>query len=199
MVGLVGGNNVFFVLVVCLYRPHCEASLDQSYGFRYRVAGGVAIPCHRPRSNNCRNDYRSKQWSYRGHTACKVRAGETLHGNHSHPGRANLPDKRRLEPIGRTFGWCRGPESNWLRPPFQGGALPLSYPGTEQILETRSVRVKLSVEFSYFGQINYSCAPDSSNSRIQFRFLRTSRGLVPSGGPTMPSFSMRSIRRAARP
>jgi hypothetical protein len=27
------------------------------------------------------------------------------------------------------FEWCRGPESNWLRPPFQGGALPLSYPG----------------------------------------------------------------------
>jgi hypothetical protein len=26
--------------------------------------------------------------------------------------------------------WCRGPESNWLRPPFQGGALPVSYPGT---------------------------------------------------------------------
>ena len=25
--------------------------------------------------------------------------------------------------------WCRGPESNWLRPPFQGGALPMSYPG----------------------------------------------------------------------
>ena len=45
-----------------------------------------------------------------------------------------------------TRGWCRGPESNWLRPPFQGGALPLSYPGTEQILETRRVRVKLSVE-----------------------------------------------------
>ena len=43
-------------------------------------------------------------------------------------------------------GWCRGPESNWLRPPFQGGALPLSYPGTEQILETRSVRVKLSIK-----------------------------------------------------
>ena len=28
-------------------------------------------------------------------------------------------------------GWCRGPESNWLRPPFQGGALPVSYPGTQ--------------------------------------------------------------------
>jgi hypothetical protein len=26
--------------------------------------------------------------------------------------------------------WCQGPESNWLRPPFQGGALPMSYPGT---------------------------------------------------------------------
>src|ERR1700686_2550286 len=90
----------------------------------------------------------------------------------------------------RLLWWCRGPESNWLRPPFQGGALPLSYPGTEQILETRSVRVKLSVEFYYFGQINHSCAPESSNSRIQLRFFKTSRGLVPSGGPTMPSFSM---------
>src|SRR6267142_6012251 len=29
-----------------------------------------------------------------------------------------------------TRGWCRGPESNWLRPPFQGGALPMSYPGS---------------------------------------------------------------------
>jgi site-specific DNA recombinase len=29
-----------------------------------------------------------------------------------------------------TQGWCRGPESNWLRPPFQGGALPMSYPGS---------------------------------------------------------------------
>src|ERR1700676_2679078 len=104
----------------------------------------------------------------------------------------------RLELVGLTLGWCRGQESNWLRPPFQGGALPLSYPGTEQILETRSVRVKLSVEFYYLGQINYSCAW-SSNSRIQFRFFKTSRGLVPSGGPTMPSFSMRSISRAARP
>src|ERR1700723_150791 len=30
----------------------------------------------------------------------------------------------------RRLKWCRGPESNWLRPPFQGGALPVSYPGT---------------------------------------------------------------------
>jgi hypothetical protein len=30
----------------------------------------------------------------------------------------------------RRLWWCRGPESNWLRPPFQGGALPVSYPGT---------------------------------------------------------------------
>ena len=34
--------------------------------------------------------------------------------------------------------WCRGPESNWLRPPFQGGALPVSYPGT---LESANFRV----------------------------------------------------------
>src|SRR5437868_2817747 len=40
---------------------------------------------------------------------------------------------------------------------------------------------------------------ESSNSFIRLRFFRTSRGLVPSGGPTMPSFSIRSIRRAARP
>src|SRR6266436_5706890 len=40
---------------------------------------------------------------------------------------------------------------------------------------------------------------DWSNSRIQLRFLRTSRGLVPSGGPTMPSFSIKSMSRAARP
>jgi hypothetical protein len=29
--------------------------------------------------------------------------------------------------------WCRGAESNCLRPPFQGGALPVSYPGTQFI------------------------------------------------------------------
>ena len=33
----------------------------------------------------------------------------------------------------RLLWWCRGPESNWLRPPFQGGALPVSYPGTQFI------------------------------------------------------------------
>jgi hypothetical protein len=44
-----------------------------------------------------------------------------------------------------THGWCRGPESNWLRPPFQGGALPLSYPGNRcnsAILESALRRVK---------------------------------------------------------
>src|SRR5208283_10757 len=30
--------------------------------------------------------------------------------------------------------WCRGPESNWLRPPFQGGALPMSYPGNSTLV-----------------------------------------------------------------
>jgi hypothetical protein len=40
---------------------------------------------------------------------------------------------------------------------------------------------------------------ESSYSFIQFLFLRTSRALEPSAGPTMPSFSIKSIRRAARP
>ena len=40
---------------------------------------------------------------------------------------------------------------------------------------------------------------DSSNSFIQLLPFRTSRGRVPSGGPTIPSFSIRSIKCAARP
>ena len=44
----------------------------------------------------------------------------------------------------------------------------------------------------------YHCA-DSSNSFIHVLPLSTSRGRVPSGGPTMPSFSMMSIKCAARP
>src|SRR5712672_3861023 len=37
----------------------------------------------------------------------------------------------------RLLWWCRGPESNWLRPPFQGGALPVSYPGTLESVNFR--------------------------------------------------------------
>jgi hypothetical protein len=40
---------------------------------------------------------------------------------------------------------------------------------------------------------------DSSYSFIQLLPFNTSRGRVPSGGPTMPSFSMMSIKCAARP
>src|SRR5258708_26255654 len=36
--------------------------------------------------------------------------------------------------------WCRGLESNWLRPPFQGGALPVSYPGTLESVNFRGGR-----------------------------------------------------------
>jgi site-specific DNA recombinase len=32
--------------------------------------------------------------------------------------------------LGETLGWCRGGELNSLRRPFQGRALPVSYPGT---------------------------------------------------------------------
>jgi hypothetical protein len=40
---------------------------------------------------------------------------------------------------------------------------------------------------------------ESSNSFIQPFAFSTSRGFAPSGGPTIPSFSIRSIKRAARP
>src|ERR1700730_12408945 len=39
----------------------------------------------------------------------------------------------------------------------------------------------------------------SSNSFIQPGFLNTPLAFDPSGGPTIPSFSIRSISRAARP
>jgi site-specific DNA recombinase len=45
----------------------------------------------------------------------------------------------------RQHGWCRGPESNWLRPPFQGGALPVSYPGTSTTYEWAKPVVSLLV------------------------------------------------------
>ncbi len=51
--------------------------------------------------------------------------------NHAHTKRGALHRFGNLE-FRRAWQcrWCRGPESNWLRPPFQGGALPMSYPGT---------------------------------------------------------------------
>src|SRR5260221_2992095 len=39
----------------------------------------------------------------------------------------------------RSKFWCRGPESNWLRPPLQGGALPMSYPGFIELFNFRDV------------------------------------------------------------
>src|ERR1700744_4064738 len=47
---------------------------------------------------------------------------------------------RRREDFGGK--WCRGPESNWLRPPFQGGALPVSYPGTVESVNFRGDRTE---------------------------------------------------------
>ena len=49
-------------------------------------------------------------------------------------------------------GWCRGPESNWLRPPFQGGALPMSYPGFSTTYRRFKVvgAIVASVHFRFF-------------------------------------------------
>jgi hypothetical protein len=68
--------------------------------------------------------------------------------------------KITLTPEGRTYiasgtwnvlgpwqhGWCRGPESNWLRPPFQGGALPVSYPGTVESVNFRGARMGCQIK-----------------------------------------------------
>jgi hypothetical protein len=59
----------------------------------------------------------------------KAELAEALHCNHDNAGRGLIQNSGGLEFTWRTFGWCRRPESNWLRPPFQGGALPLSYSG----------------------------------------------------------------------
>src|SRR5213594_2768258 len=80
-------------------------------------------------------------------------------------------------------------------PAFSGRRSTNELPRHKQLRNCRG-----DVESYRFGEKNSAnqCA-ESSNSFIQLRFFSTSRGLVPSGGPTMPSFSMRSIRRAARP
>src|SRR6266436_668879 len=49
--------------------------------------------------------------------------------NSTVPRKGRITRKRQI--------WCRGPESNWLRPPFQGGALPVSYPGTVELVNFR--------------------------------------------------------------
>ena len=123
---------------------------------------------------------------------------------------------REVEFVERpTLEWCRGAELNCLRRPFQGRALPVSYLGTRttKILRKTGRAAKRKADrkerpirqsgeatgdFALTLLPNRQCI-DWSNSRIQSFFLRTSRGLEPSAGPTIPSFSMRSIRRAARP
>jgi hypothetical protein len=54
--------------------------------------------------------------------------------------------------------WCRGPESNWLRPPFQGGALPVSYPGTQSI-KCRGRRNECQIIASVVAAIRFYYCP----------------------------------------
>src|SRR5882762_8656362 len=127
--------------------------------------------------------------------------------------------------------WCRGGELNSLRRPFQGHALPVSYPGTGAVkdftgapqgcqcsrrwrLDARGWslevgRWRFEARFFKFEEkppassikppSSKTYLIDASNSRIHSFPFRTSRGFVPSAGPTMPSFSIISISRAARP
>jgi len=50
--------------------------------------------------------------SLRRCTESKSRTLEALHSHNADTGGIEFPNCRRLEPAGRTFGWCRGPESN---------------------------------------------------------------------------------------
>ena len=54
--------------------------------------------------------------------------------------------EKHLEIRGWDVRWCRGGELNSLRRPFQGRALPVSYPGTgaSRILRARCGGVKWS-------------------------------------------------------
>ena len=58
-----------------------------------------------------------------------------------------VPGLGKLE-SGRAwqYRWCRGPESNWLRPPFQGGALPVSYPGTVESVNFRGASTECQMK-----------------------------------------------------
>src|SRR6202030_4026914 len=96
--------------------------------------------------------------------------------------------------------WCRGGELNSLRRPFQGRALPVSYPGTGAVKDSTGAMQGCQLGLDFFlAEVLDTYFIEASNSRIQSFPFKTSRGFVPSAGPTIPSFSMISIRRAALP
>ncbi|SRR5882724_10116529 len=71
----------------------------------------------------------------------------------------------------RLSEWCRGPESNWLRPPFQGGALPMSYPGFSTTYECAKTDVSVFVSLSTGTDAWQSCS-------ISFAAFSKSRSFV---------------------
>src|ERR1700760_3314969 len=71
---------------------------------------------------------------------------------------------RRREDFGGK--WCRGPESNWLRPPFQGGALPVSYPGTVESVNFRGERTQCQCERAKFVGSSFPTRPQESKREI---------------------------------
>src|ERR1700730_6101857 len=67
--------------------------------------------------------------------------------------------------------WCRGPESNWLRPPFQGGALPVSYPGTVESVNFRGAPTGCQMKAVAIRQSNADTAvcADFGHARLDDR------------------------------
>ena len=77
------------------------------------------------------------------------------------PGRARIGTLWNVTRVSRVCKslktWCRGPESNWLRPPFQGGALPMSYPGTlSKINDLQKPHARANPDVSVFVSVSGS-------------------------------------------
>src|SRR5438876_5858490 len=77
-------------------------------------------------------------------------------------------------------GWCRGPESNWLRPPFQGGALPMSYPGFVGLFNFRDDSERC--QFGFRAKPVTVCAITPENSAISPEKLLQLRPAIPKVG-----------------
>src|SRR5712692_2113236 len=80
----------------------------------------------------------------------------------------------------RQLSWCRGPESNWLRPPFQGGALPMSYPGIFELFNFRDDSERC--QFGLRATPVTVCVITPANSEISPKELLQLRPAMPSAG-----------------
>src|SRR5712691_5109223 len=87
----------------------------------------------------------------------------------------------------KVYEWCRGPESNWLRPPFQGGALPMSYPGIVELFNFRDDSQRC--QFGFRAKLATRCVVTPAKSAITPKKLCQLRPAIPSAGPVVNASS----------